>query len=90
MARALLRWTQKYLGTRAAIARRTIGSFESGARTVRLRTRLDITRTLEDAGVVFDEKGGARLAGLALVNDGRVSRNADPALTPTAETVRRG
>lgn len=70
MARALLRWTQQDLSSRAAVARKTIGDFESEARTLHVRTRLDITRAFEDAGVIFDEKGGARLAEPSLVDIG--------------------
>ena len=78
MARALLRWSQQDLGTRAAVARKTVGDFESGARTLRFRTQLDITRALEDGGVVFDERGGARLTELAAASDGGVSTNTHP------------
>ena len=75
-ARALLRWTQKDLSIRAVVARRTIGDFESGARTLHVRTRFDITRALEDAGVIFDDKGGVQLAGPAVASVDGGSTNA--------------
>jgi DNA-binding XRE family transcriptional regulator len=84
MARALLRWTQRDLGIRAAVARKTIGDFESEARTVHFRTQLDITRAFLDAGVVFDESGGARLAAPALVRDGDISPTPAPLAGPNA------
>ena len=52
-ARALLNWTQAVLAERAGVARKTIADFELAARTLHIRTRRDITATLEDAGIEF-------------------------------------
>lgn len=52
-ARALLGWTQRDLAEHAGVARKTVTDFEAGLRRLRLRTRTDITRTLELAGVEF-------------------------------------
>lgn len=52
-ARALLNWTQATLAERAGVARKTIADFELATRTLHIRTRRDITATLEAAGVEF-------------------------------------
>lgn len=52
-ARALLNWTQAVLAERAGVARKTIADFELATRTLHIRTRRDITATLEAAGVEF-------------------------------------
>jgi transcriptional regulator with XRE-family HTH domain len=52
-ARALLRWTQRQLAERAGVARKTVADFEAGVRRLHLRTRADITMTLQAAGVEF-------------------------------------
>ena len=52
-ARALLNWTQAVLADRAGVARKTIADFELAARTLHIRTRRDITATLEAAGIEF-------------------------------------
>lgn len=59
-ARALLNWTQATLAERAGVARKTIADFELATRTLHIRTRRDITSTLETAGIEFtwsDENG---------------------------------
>jgi DNA-binding XRE family transcriptional regulator len=61
-ARALLNWTQAMLAERAGVARKTVADFELGERVLHVRTRRDITATLEDAGIEFlwgDEPGGS-------------------------------
>lgn len=72
MARALLRWTQRDLAQKAAVARRTVSDFESGLRPLRLRTRRDITNTFLVAGVLFDANGGIRLADAVPARNGGV------------------
>ena len=60
-ARALLSWTQAVLAERAGVARKTIADFELATRTLHIRTRRDITSTLEAAGIEFmwgDDIGG--------------------------------
>jgi len=52
-ARALLSWTQAVLAERAGVARKTIADFELATRTLHIRTRRDITSTLEAAGIEF-------------------------------------
>lgn len=52
-ARALLNWTQAMLAERAGVARKTIADFELATRTLHIRTRRDITATLEAAGIEF-------------------------------------
>lgn len=52
-ARAMLNWTQAVLAEQAGVARKTVADFELGARTLHLRTRRDITATLEEAGIEF-------------------------------------
>ena len=52
-ARALLNWTQATLAERAGVARKTVADFELGERVLHIRTRRDITATLEDAGIEF-------------------------------------
>ena len=52
-ARALLNWTQAVLAERAGVARKTIADFELASRTLHIRTRRDITATLESAGIEF-------------------------------------
>lgn len=52
-ARALLNWTQAVLAERAGVARKTIADFELATRTLHIRTRRDITATLEAAGIEF-------------------------------------
>lgn len=54
-ARALLKWTQRDLAQRAHVSRKTVADFEAGIsiRRLHLRTRVDITRTLQAAGVEF-------------------------------------
>jgi transcriptional regulator with XRE-family HTH domain len=52
-ARALLNWTQAVLAERAGVARKTIADFELASRTLHIRTRRDITATLEAAGIEF-------------------------------------
>lgn len=52
-ARALLNWTQAILAERAGVARKTIADFELASRTLHIRTRRDITATLESAGIEF-------------------------------------
>ncbi len=67
-ARALLNWTQAMLAERAGVARKTVADFELGARTLHLRTRRDITATLEEAGIEFtwaDETNGTPTNGTA-------------------------
>jgi len=58
-ARALLRWSQRELADHAGVARKTVADFEAGERQLRLRTRLDITRALEGAGLEFTWLNGA-------------------------------
>lgn len=61
-ARALLNWTQATLAERAGVARKTVADFELGERVLHVRTRRDITATLEEAGIEFlsgDSAGGA-------------------------------
>lgn len=64
-ARALLNWTQAVLAERAGVARKTIADFELASRTLHIRTRRDITATLEAAGIEFmwGEEDPARLNG---------------------------
>jgi DNA-binding XRE family transcriptional regulator len=59
-ARALLDWTQNRLAQEAGVARKTVADLETGTRTLRYRTRLDITRTFERSGVEFiwSSRGG--------------------------------
>ncbi len=60
-ARALLNWTQATLAERAGVARKTVADFELGERVLHVRTRRDITATLEQAGIEFvwgDNSGG--------------------------------
>lgn len=57
-ARAMLGWTQKKLAELAGVARKTVADFEAGVRPLRLRTRQDITRTLQTAGVRFTSANG--------------------------------
>ena len=69
-ARALLDWSRSELSTRSFVANSTLADFESGKRDPHVRTLLDVRRTLEAAGVVFqdasDEAGpGVRLASKA-------------------------
>jgi transcriptional regulator with XRE-family HTH domain len=52
-ARALLNWTQAVLAERAGVARKTVADFELGVRTLHIRTRRDITATLEASGIEF-------------------------------------
>jgi len=52
-ARALLNWTQAVLADRAGVARKTIADFELASRVLHIRTRRDITATLEAAGIEF-------------------------------------
>lgn len=52
-ARALLNWTQAVLAERAGVARKTIADFELASRILHIRTRRDITATLEAAGIEF-------------------------------------
>lgn len=52
-ARALLNWTQATLAERAGVARKTVADFELGERVLHVRTRRDITATLEEAGIEF-------------------------------------
>ena len=63
-ARALLNWTQAVLAERAGVARKTIADFELATRTLHIRTRRDITATIEAAGVEFSWDGsqGVRFA----------------------------
>lgn len=69
-ARALLNWTQAVLAERAGVARKTIADFELATRTLHIRTRRDITATLETAGIEFswDDSQGVRFAPGAPVN----------------------
>lgn len=69
-ARALLNWTQATLAERAGVARKTIADFELATRTLHIRTRRDITSTLEAAGIEFslDDSQGVRFANGAAVN----------------------
>ncbi len=64
-ARALLNWTQAVLAERAGVARKTIADFELATRTLHIRTRRDITTTLEAAGIEFtwSENGNGHTAG---------------------------
>ena len=64
-ARALLNWTQAVLAERAGVARKTIADFELATRTLHIRTRRDITATLEAAGVEFTwgENGNGHVGG---------------------------
>jgi DNA-binding XRE family transcriptional regulator len=57
-ARAILGWTQRQLAESAGVARKTIADFEAATRPLRLRTRRDITRALEAAGVAFTSLNG--------------------------------
>ncbi len=52
-ARALLNWSQDYLGEAAKAARKTIADFEREARTPYDRTLVAIRTALEAAGVEF-------------------------------------
>lgn len=63
-ARALLNWTQATLAEHAGVARKTIADFELATRTLHIRTRRDITSTLEAAGIEFswDEGQGVRFS----------------------------
>jgi len=67
--RALLGWSQADLSGAAAVNKRTILDFESGARQPYGRTLLDLREAMERAGVVFLADGeqvaggpGVRLA----------------------------
>jgi DNA-binding XRE family transcriptional regulator len=64
-ARALLYWTQANLAKHAGVARKTVADFELATRRLHLRTRRDITATLENAGVEFlwDDEVAAEGAG---------------------------
>ena len=64
-ARALLNWTQAVLAERAGVARKTIADFELATRTLHIRTRRDITATLEAAGIEFTfvENGNGHTGG---------------------------
>jgi DNA-binding XRE family transcriptional regulator len=68
-ARALLNWTQAILADRAGVARKTIADFELATRTLHIRTRRDITATLEAAGVEFVWGDGGGMNG-SMVGDG--------------------
>ncbi|MBX9659121.1 MAG: helix-turn-helix transcriptional regulator [Nitrospiraceae bacterium] len=60
-ARALLEWTRSELSTRSLVANSTLADFEAGKREPHRRTLVDVRRTLEDAGVIFqgaDTLGG--------------------------------
>jgi hypothetical protein len=52
------------LAERAGVARKTIADFELATRTLHIRTRRDITATLEAAGIEFswDDSHGVRFA----------------------------
>ncbi len=61
------------LAERAGVARKTVADFELGARTLHLRTRRDITTTLEQAGIEFtwgDEESPVNGAKGILKGDG--------------------
>ena len=51
-------WSRADLAKLAKIAERTLVDFERGARTPLDRTRADIRRALEDAGIVFIDRNG--------------------------------
>jgi transcriptional regulator with XRE-family HTH domain len=64
-ARALLGWTQQDLAEHAGVARKTVADFEAGLRRLQVRTRADITRTLEIAGIEFTWRGHIEGIGIA-------------------------
>lgn len=59
-ARALLSWSQAELAEAAKVAKQTLADYEREARQPYERTRLDIQRALEAAGVEFSPDGGVR------------------------------
>ena len=59
-ARAILQWSQSELARRAGVARKTVADFEKETRRLQVRTRRDIARALEGAGVRFDSDEGGR------------------------------
>lgn len=63
-ARAILQWSQSELARRAGVARKTVADFEKETRRLQVRTRRDIARALEDAGVRFDSDEGGRPTGV--------------------------
>jgi transcriptional regulator with XRE-family HTH domain len=52
-ARALLGWSQDDLARRSGVVRRTLMSFETGAREPREDTLLRVVETFEQAGIEF-------------------------------------
>lgn len=77
-ARALLNWTQAALADHAGVARKTVADFELATRTLHIRTRRDITATLEAAGIEFslDESHGVRFANGARNNNRKKLKSA--------------
>ncbi len=63
-ARAVLQWSQSELARRAGVARKTVADFEKETRRLQVRTRRDIARALEEAGVRFDPDEGGRATGV--------------------------
>ena len=61
-ARAILQWSQSELARRAGVARKTVADFEKETRRLQVRTRRDIARALEQAGVRFDSDEAGRAA----------------------------
>jgi transcriptional regulator with XRE-family HTH domain len=61
-ARALLKWSQRDLATRAGVAQQTVTHFEQGKRSLYERTIRDLREALEAGGVEFlppTERNGA-------------------------------
>jgi DNA-binding XRE family transcriptional regulator len=56
----VLQWSQSELARRAGVARKTVADFEKETRRLQIRTRRDIGRALEQAGIRFDVDDGGR------------------------------
>jgi DNA-binding XRE family transcriptional regulator len=66
----LLNWTQHELAAAAGVARKTVADFEGNLRTLRWRTRRDITETLERAGIEFIGSGDMHSEGVQIGRGG--------------------
>jgi transcriptional regulator with XRE-family HTH domain len=60
-ARELLKWTLLDLGYRARVSEKTVSRFEAAQRIADVNKVEAIRRTLEAAGIIFDEDGRVRL-----------------------------
>jgi hypothetical protein len=86
-ARGLLSWSQDELRVRASMSRRTIIEFELGLRQAYPRTRADLRRTFEEAGVVFlDAKDGEHTPGVALKWGVEIPRRSEGAHDPAKDS----